>query len=152
MLGETPKRFDPINMTRRISKFILPMLDAVMLVVTDIYQAIIATPAVTVNHASGIHFPAYNALKRLFTGIWDNLGVHFSLALEDAKDNRFARRSPATGASCSDHRAIFTRNRPKIAVTRRLSPVNSALSVAVKSMAKYRINCRNLASEILERL
>ena len=95
-LGKAPERLDSINVAGRVGKFILAMLDAVMLVVADVYQAVIAAPAVAVNHAFGIHFASYNALKRLFTGIRDNFSVHVPLALEYAKDNRFARCSPAT--------------------------------------------------------
>ena len=71
------------------------MLDAVMLVVAYIYQAIITTPAVTMHHTFRIYFAAYNALKRLFSGIRDDPSVYLSLAFKEAKDNGLAL-SPAT--------------------------------------------------------
>ncbi len=69
------------------------MLDPVMFV--------IATPAVAVNHAFGIHFPAYNTLECLFAGIWYDLSIHLPLALKDTKPNRLTRSSPATLAGYS---------------------------------------------------
>lgn len=57
--GKAPKRLDPINMAGRVSKFILAMLDPVMLVITNIRQSIIAPPAVAVYHTFGLYFPAY---------------------------------------------------------------------------------------------
>src|SRR5699024_4086043 len=59
---------------------------------------IITWPAIRMNHTFRTNFTSYNALKRLFSGIRDNLGIYFSLPLEHAKDNGFARSSSSSFA------------------------------------------------------
>jgi hypothetical protein len=42
------------------------MLDSVMFVIANIYQPIIATPAIAMVHTGRLYFSTQNALKRLF--------------------------------------------------------------------------------------
>src|SRR5699024_5030637 len=82
-----------INMTVRINKFILAMFHAKMLVITDIYQAIIAGPTIAVYNTFRIYFSANNALQGLFTGIWNNFRIDMAFAFKDAEYNRFTTGS-----------------------------------------------------------
>lgn len=49
--GKTPKGLNTINMPVTTSKFIVAMLDAIMLVIPNVNQAIIAAPAIAVDTA-----------------------------------------------------------------------------------------------------
>ncbi len=97
-LGIAPERLNTINMSSSISELIVAMMHPVMFVISDIYQPVIPSPSIRMNNTLRTDFAPYNALKCLFTGIRDNLCVDFSLPLEYAKDNRFARSSPSSFA------------------------------------------------------
>ena len=96
--SEAPRRFNTINMLIATSKFIFAMFDAIMLVIAYIYQPVITAPSIAVDHAFRAYFTPYNTLKGGFANTRDNLGVHFSLPFQDAKDNRFIGSTTAAFA------------------------------------------------------
>ena len=49
-LGVAPEALDAVDVRSIVGEFILPVLDAQMLLVTHIDQAIVATPSVGVHH------------------------------------------------------------------------------------------------------
>ena len=54
--AKPPKVFDPINMVVSIGKFVLAMLDAIMLFVPIIYKSVIGLESVGINHCICIGF------------------------------------------------------------------------------------------------
>jgi len=65
-------------------KFILARMHSEMLFVPHVHQPIIAFPAVRVDDAvEGYLAPRSQPVSLLFGGIWDDLGVDFSLPFQD---------------------------------------------------------------------
>ena len=60
-----------------------------MLFVPHVHQLIITSPAVRVDDAFEGYLAPNRSLSLLFGGIWDDLGVDFSLPFQDPEDNRF---------------------------------------------------------------
>ena len=65
MLGITPKTLDAVDVAAASAKLIPTMIDAKMLFVPKINQAIVASPAVGVDDAFNISVPSYDPLKRM---------------------------------------------------------------------------------------
>ena len=65
--GKTPKRLNAVDMSNAPSEFIIAMIDAVMFIKANIDQAIVATPAMCMNHTGDIYFAsdAFGAKVRL---------------------------------------------------------------------------------------
>jgi hypothetical protein len=94
--GKAPKRLNAIDVTHRVSKLIMAMMNPEMLIKPNINQSIIAPPGIGMNNAFWINFAPYNALKRLFSGIWNNFGIDFSFTFKDTKDDGFPGSTTST--------------------------------------------------------
>jgi len=84
-----PEGFDSVDMTSAVCKFILPMMDTIMLFVSQINQSAISTPGVRMDHAVGIDSAANDGLERLPGTIGHDLGVDMTSSLENAKHRGF---------------------------------------------------------------
>lgn len=62
--GKGPKAFYSIDMGVPVSKFVVAMLNSKVLLIAQIYQTIVATPAIRVNNAQAPHG------HELFPGEW----------------------------------------------------------------------------------
>jgi len=69
----TPEAFNPIDVSTTFGKFVLAVIDAQMLAITDIDQAVIAAPAVRVDDAFQFDSAPYHRLQRGFGAIWNDL-------------------------------------------------------------------------------
>ena len=84
--GEAPERLDAVDMhTPTARELMLAMVNAQVAVVTDIDEAVIAAPAVGVNHAFERDTPLNNGLQGNFFAVGHDLSVHSSMPLKDAK-------------------------------------------------------------------
>ena len=54
-LGKGPKAFYPIDMRMLVGKLVVPMLNAKVLLIAQIYQPVVPSPAVRVNNAFKLH-------------------------------------------------------------------------------------------------
>src|SRR5947209_2841229 len=88
-------------MTLLISKLIIRVQHTKMLTLANINQAIIAAPAIRMNHGLKRDMTTNHLLQRTFTTIWHDLGINRAIALEDAEDNRFASSAASTLATDS---------------------------------------------------
>jgi len=84
-----PKRLNPINMAFAIRKLIGSMVDSVMLLVAQVYKAIVSTPPIGVDDAIRIHTATYDALQRGFRAIRDDFGVYFTPSFKETKTGVF---------------------------------------------------------------
>ena len=98
-LGVAPEALDAVDVRSIVGKFIPSVLDAQVLFVTHIDQAVVPSPAVGVHHRIQADAAANGFLQGLFATIGDNLGVDLSVSFEDAKDNGLAGRPPASFTS-----------------------------------------------------
>jgi hypothetical protein len=94
--GIAPEGFCSIYMTAGIGKRVQAMSNAVMLVVTHIYKAVIASPAIAVEDASRADFASDNAFQRRFSSFRNEFSIDFSLAFKDAENDGFSGRTPAS--------------------------------------------------------
>ena len=76
-------------MATLIGKFIVPVVDPEMLLVSDIHQTVIAASSIGMDDAFDADSTSDNRLKRGTAAIRHDLGVNLALAFEDAKDNGF---------------------------------------------------------------
>jgi len=97
-LGMPPEAFDAVDVSVPFGKFVLAVIDAQMLAVTDIDQAIVTTPAIRIDDAFEFDLATDNLLQRGFGAIWNDLGVDMTVPLKDAKDDRFAKCAAASFA------------------------------------------------------
>lgn len=105
--GEAPEGFDTVDVGATFGEGLL-FVDAHMLVVTDIDQAVVSRPAIGADDALRVDPAANDGPQGVLGAIGDDFGVDFPLPLEDAEDGLF-ERSPAPqawqGASSNPARA-----------------------------------------------
>ncbi len=139
----------------------------------NINQTVITTPPIGMDDAVGVDFASNNGLQRGFGSIGHDFCVNAVTSLEQTEHNGFAACAAPSFASNSLGAKvgliglkIVLKWRLSAAVLRHAQtnalidgvgvpltdkPVSSAVSVAVRSMAKRRTSCLNLASLIFER-
>lgn len=118
-----PEALYAIDMATLIGKFIVSVVDPEMLLVPNIYQAVIATPSVGMDDAFDADSASDNRLKRGTAAIRHDLGIDLALALEDAKDNGFA--------ACATTSEPFDSARPEVAFINFDFSENGGLALAV---------------------
>ena len=94
--GETPERFDAVDVIRTPGEFILTVMDPKMFIESHVDQAIIPSPSVRVNQALRIGFATDHRLENRLARIGDDFRVHPIAALQKPEDDRFS-----TGATAS---------------------------------------------------
>ncbi len=104
MFSKAPKTFYAVDMVRAACKFVLSMIDPVMLRVADIHQAVVATPAITMDNCLRSNATANNGLKCRFRAIRHDLRIDFAITLQNSKDRRLAAGS-ATALTSDTSRA-----------------------------------------------
>ena len=88
--SDGPKVFNAINMTASVGKFIVAMFDTIVLLITKVYQAIIALESIGIDDRVSIDLLPYNGHQRASGAISDNLSIHFTASLDQPEDNVFA--------------------------------------------------------------
>ena len=110
-----PETFNTIDMTLVIGKLIVRMQHPEMLRVADIYESVIAAPAIGMDHSLKRNMPANHLLQRAFTAIGHDLRIDLPVAFEDAEDNSLATGSApplASDSSSADSRDSSTSTSP----------------------------------------
>ena len=95
-LGKGPERLDAVDVVLALDELISAMLDPVMLLVTQIDQTTVSSPAIGVDDALWVHFTPYDCLKSGLSAVGDDLGVDLAAALKDAEDRRLAGGSSSS--------------------------------------------------------
>jgi hypothetical protein len=94
----TPKRFDAINMIFSSRKFILMVVNAVVLIAIC-YQSIVSLPAVGVNITT-FHYSAFKNWHKLCLGtVFDDTQKYPSLSFMQAQNRDFAGRASSAFAA-----------------------------------------------------
>ena len=88
-----PKGFDTVDMIFPIHKFIFTMSYPEMSLVTHINEAIISSPVIRMYDTIRVYFASNNALKGLFSAIWDDFCVNLASALDDSENRCFTTRA-----------------------------------------------------------
>ena len=84
-LGKAPKGLDAVDMGAPVGEGLL-LVDAHMLVVADIHQAIVTGPAIGADHASRVDPSSDDGPQSVRGAIPDDFRIDLPLALEDAED------------------------------------------------------------------
>ena len=93
-----PEAFDAVYMRFALNEMIGGMLNPKMLFVTQVNKAVVATPVIGMDNAVRTHTASDNCLKGLASTVRNNFRVDFTMALENAKYNRFTTRPAASSA------------------------------------------------------
>ena len=112
----TPKRLDTVDMLRSAGKFILPVTHLEMLCKTHINQAVITTPAISIDDTPNRNVPAYYLLQCGFGRIRNDFRIDLAAPLEYAGNDGFATgTAPAftTDALCAKVRSVKFHNAVK---------------------------------------
>jgi len=84
--GETPKRFNAVDVNPFPIGEMFGLVDPEMLVVSHVNQSVIPPPPIGVNNGFRAYALENDLLKRSATAIRYEFGVHLSVAFEYAKD------------------------------------------------------------------
>lgn len=106
--SKAPEGFDPVDVSAAIGEGFL-FVNAHMFVVADIDQAIISWPAIGAEDALRIDPAPDDGSQGLLGAVSDDLGINFSLALEDAEDGLFAGSSAAQSRQCATSHPVRTK-------------------------------------------
>ena len=112
----TPKRLDTVDMLRSSGKFILPVTHPEMLCKTHINQAVITTPAISIDNTLNRNVPAYYLLQCGFGRIRNDFRIDLVAPFEYAENDGFATgTAPAftTDALCAKVRFVKFHNAVK---------------------------------------
>ena len=137
---KAPESLNAVYMHSAAHKFILPMIDPKMFAISHINQAVVPAPSIRVDHTVQSNPPTNNRLQRGFPAVRYKLGVDLAMALENAKDDRFAVRSTSSfplNASCPKVGFIYfdlTRKR-RLGFTEFGNPFPKSMNIAVDRMA-----------------
>lgn len=85
-----PERLDTVDMLFTIREFVLAMIHPEVLVKSNINQAVVASPAVGVDHGSWFYMTSDNALQRGLGAIRHDLGINFTLPFQQPKHDRLS--------------------------------------------------------------
>ena len=96
--GIAPKALDSINMTFIMNKLILSMVDSKMLLVPEINESIVATPAIRMDNTLKVYTTPDNRLQCGSPAIRNDLSEDTSIALEDTEYNCFTESPTASFA------------------------------------------------------
>ena len=97
--SETPKRLNAVDVSITSGKLIVAVVDSVVLIKANIYQTIIASPTIRVNHTGNVYFASDNGLQNRFRGVGNNLGVDIIATLQKTKDDCLAASASASFTS-----------------------------------------------------
>jgi hypothetical protein len=75
------------------------MIDSQMFRITDINESVVTAPTIGMNHRIETNFPTDNSLQGFFLHLRDDLGINFSVAFVNSKDDRFAAGAANTSGA-----------------------------------------------------
>ena len=90
-LGVAPEAFDAVDVAASsglAGELALAVIDTPVLLVPQVDQAVVTSPAVGVDHAATRDFASNRPLQHGFRAVRDDLGVDLARAFEDAEDRR----------------------------------------------------------------
>ena len=145
-------------MPRTANKLIVTMMYPEMFGKTHVNQSLITAPTVGIDDTPDTDTTSNDLLQRCFGSIGNNLGINLVPTFQNAENDGFSTRTapaftpemPYKGVCLPHSSAKRRRNfRYGLLTLLMLTPVNFAVSEAVKSKANSRRSRRNLGSVIL---
>ena len=96
-----PEGFNSVNVAFAPDKFISTMMYPIMLLVTQIHQAIITSPLIRMDNTFRRDSASYYCLQSCFGAIRHYLSIYFSLSLKNTENRCFTSSSTAAFTSNS---------------------------------------------------
>lgn len=106
-LGVAPEAFDAVDVVAACgsaAELASRVIDAQVLLVAQVHQAVVALEPVGVDHRSQIDFAADRGQNRVLRAVLDDLGIDLAVAFADAEDDGLAAGT-AAGLSLDTPRA-----------------------------------------------
>jgi len=97
--GKAPKGFNAVDMMPSPDELVVAVIDPEMFVKTNVYQPVVAAPAIGVDDAVDVGLAPDDGLQRGLGGVGDNFGVDAAVAFEQAENDSFTRGSPPAFAA-----------------------------------------------------
>src|SRR5260370_27435512 len=97
--GEGPEAFDGVDVLRSADELIVGVADPEVLVEAEIDQAIVTSPAVSMEHGFGSDSAADHRLQSGFGGVGNDLSVDLVASFEQTEDDGLAAGSSASSAA-----------------------------------------------------
>ena len=100
-LRDAPEILDTVNVSTTVSEFVVSMVNPIMLFITEIYQAVVGSKAISVHGRAFIDFLLDYRQNNLRRTVLDYLSVHLTFAFNQTKYNGFTARSSSPDSSNS---------------------------------------------------
>ena len=97
--GKAPEAFDAVNMVGTDGKLVFRMVNAIVLLIAQINDAVVGAKPIGMDGRSGLDFAFDNRIKRFTSAVRNDLGINLSVSFIDAENDRFAVSSMTTLAS-----------------------------------------------------
>ena len=95
-LCKGPEGLNAVDVVTSLGELVTAMVDAKMLFVPQVNQAVVSTPAIGVYDALDVHLSSNDGLQSGLSAIGYDFGVDSASPLQDAKDRRFPRCAPSS--------------------------------------------------------
>ncbi len=100
-LGDGPEVLNAVDMIPAVSKLIISVFHSVMLLIAKVYQAVIGSEAISVNHRVRIDFIPDNREQNARRAIFNYLRIDLSATLDQTEDDVLATRASSSFTSYS---------------------------------------------------
>jgi len=145
--GKAPEAFDAVNVIGADGKFIVRMIDPIVLLIAQIDDAVVDPKPVGMDNGSNIDFAFDNRIKRFTRAVRNDLGVNLSVSFVDAENDRFTVSSTtplAANTSCTFVAIRPVRFLPKMEIRSR-----NIMRSADESMSNIGSPCCGLTRSIM---
>ena len=95
VFGETPEGLDSVDVVASVSKLVFTVANPEVSCISDINQAVVTNPSISVDDRIKADPPANKPLQSAFLGVWDDLSPDPVTTFQNPKHDRLlARTSP----------------------------------------------------------
>ena len=129
-LGVAPEAFDAVDVIAAngaTTELVASMIDAQVLLVAHVHQAVVALEAVGVDDRAEIHFASHRGQNHTLFTTLDDLGVDLAMSLAHTKHDRLS--------ACTSASFAFDTTRPEVAFVNFDVPSERSLELARLSHA-----------------
>ena len=99
---QPPEVLDTVDMVVSIGKFILTMLDSIMLFISKICQSVVGSKSVGVDACSRVGFAFDNGQQLACRAVFDDLLINLITSFEHAENRNFTFSSSASFTANND--------------------------------------------------
>ena len=94
--GQSSKRFNPVNVGVSLSELVAVVIDTVMLLRTQIHEAVVSAPPVRIKHPVKSNSPLDHRMQNGSGDVAYNLSIDFPIPFEQPEDGHFLECTPTS--------------------------------------------------------